>query len=450
MARIIKQNSKIKKVFYDSIKQANLRKVNYDFEKEKDNKIKGFKGELSVIVSLFLSLSKEFIVINDAVFEVTPNQFFQIDHLVIGRSKIFLVETKTWNGEFDCLQHTWMYKGLNKYTEAYKNPIQQCKFHNQVFKQWLKDNLSQEEFHIAEKHIQSLLVLNKGFIDINEMPPEIPVRIGGDAAANYIKDTPGKNLSEDLIAKIAEKIMNAELLDHYKWVHDNCDIMDVRMVYIYENEETAEQIRKSYLNKNYRVGNLNVIEGNIGYCFEITQDLEKEFSRQVKPQTSIVNTFFENINYIIRKSSFKKMIVIIVIVFILHSGITKLFNVINKALEYKYLETEKEVEAVVQIPVLEFVVGSYPSNVRGTYILVKDGDKHIIDGIFQTDTTVRFYEDKKVHLRKSDGEIIEYSLINDIIDLKVANQYTTINHNGESYIELGVFKYDFSLNDIIK
>lgn len=57
---------------------------------------RGAGGEFSVGVHMWARLPKEWTVINDVVLEYQPGDYTQLDHVAIGPSGIFLIETKAW------------------------------------------------------------------------------------------------------------------------------------------------------------------------------------------------------------------------------------------------------------------------------------------------------------------------------------------------------------------
>jgi len=67
----------------------------FDMKRNNDNS-KGERGELNVGVHLRLTLSKDWILMNDVTLEPEPDIFAQTDHIVIGPPGMFVIETKAW------------------------------------------------------------------------------------------------------------------------------------------------------------------------------------------------------------------------------------------------------------------------------------------------------------------------------------------------------------------
>lgn len=71
----------------------------FDVERVRHN-LKGKAGEVGTLLNVRLALPSTWVMINDLVLEPMPDEFIQLDHLVIGPPGIFLVETKAWEGTF--------------------------------------------------------------------------------------------------------------------------------------------------------------------------------------------------------------------------------------------------------------------------------------------------------------------------------------------------------------
>lgn len=76
-------------------------------------------------------------MINDAVLEPEPDEFVQIDHVLIGPPGIFLVETKAWEGAFLGYRDVWKRKEGNSWVRC-ESPTKQNLRHKQLFAEWLK------------------------------------------------------------------------------------------------------------------------------------------------------------------------------------------------------------------------------------------------------------------------------------------------------------------------
>ena len=101
-------------------------------------KIRGYMGEFWVKLELNKLSKKEYIILNDIMLE-DQNGTHQIDHIVISKYGIFVIETKNYYGMIvgDEYQVNWtQYLGKNKY--SFKNPIHQNYGHIKVLQEILK------------------------------------------------------------------------------------------------------------------------------------------------------------------------------------------------------------------------------------------------------------------------------------------------------------------------
>ncbi|SHH58389.1 nuclease-related domain-containing protein [Sporanaerobacter acetigenes] len=121
--------------------------------------------------------------------------------------------------------------------------------------------------------------------------------------------------------------------------------------------------------------------------------------------------------------------------------ITK-FN--NKLEIFTQNKTNKYVESK---PIMTFKVGSHPGS-KGTFILIKDGKKHLVNKIFTEGSIIEFYNNKKVVILDSKSDKKEFNIENDIIDLEVGNTYTKIYLQDKEHKYIKDFKYDF-VNKVI-
>lgn len=102
-----------------------------------------------------------------------------------------------------------------------------------------------------------------------------------------------------------------------------------------------------------------------------------------------------------------------------------------------------------EVLLLSFTVGKHPGS-RGTYIEIRDGKKTIVSGIYSEGTEMEFFKDKKVSIAKAGTPTKTFQLVNNIIDLEVANDYTKVLHGENQRKSLRKFKYDFENDKIIK
>ncbi len=271
-ANIIIQNRKIRKKFYSFFKIDKTNKTEEEVAKEK-NKIKqGKSGERQVALSLWFTLPRKSIILNDIVLEVTPNNFIQLDHLVLTSYGIFLIETKTWSGTYNFTDEGMQSDFSKKVYDVYH----QNERHKKLFKQWIEMNFDSKEANLYNDHIQTMIILILGRINKNKLKniSYDQVYDSGKKAATYIKIQPGHNLSYDSLIQLANKIKHAKLLEHWSWIHSNYEIEDMRAVYITGNEKKAADIRQIYKHKGFDVGPLKPSEEESEWYFIVNNHVE--------------------------------------------------------------------------------------------------------------------------------------------------------------------------------
>lgn len=158
-ARIVKQNREIKELFRAKIREKveqerkemhervdkevpswirwavrPLAEWRFNAVRARDN-ARGERGENNAFLHFWLLLPNNWVVVNDAVLE--PDEFIQIDHVLIGPPGIFLVETKAWEGAFLGYKDNWKRKEGNAWVRC-ESPTKQNLRHRRLFAEWLK------------------------------------------------------------------------------------------------------------------------------------------------------------------------------------------------------------------------------------------------------------------------------------------------------------------------
>ena len=80
--------------------------------------IRGLKGENEVFKCLE-TLPKDYFIFNDVKL---PGKGGNIDHIVIGPSGVFVIETKNYSGKYRINGNKWFYYKNGKYVETSKSP----------------------------------------------------------------------------------------------------------------------------------------------------------------------------------------------------------------------------------------------------------------------------------------------------------------------------------------
>lgn len=160
-ARIVRQNREIKELFRAKIREKvererarmhqrideevpswvrwlvrPLAELRFDAVRARD-KARGEGGEDSAFLHFWLLLPRSWVVVNDAVLEPEPDEFIQVDHVLVGSPGIFLVETKAWEGAFLGYRDVWKRKEGNSWIHC-ESPTKQNLRHKRLFVEWLK------------------------------------------------------------------------------------------------------------------------------------------------------------------------------------------------------------------------------------------------------------------------------------------------------------------------
>jgi len=85
---------------------APLTSIAFDLQ-EGRNVRRGERGEETVLGTLLGKLTDSWLVFHSVVVEARPNDFAQIDLLLIGPTGMCLVEAKAWRGSYKAYRDTW-------------------------------------------------------------------------------------------------------------------------------------------------------------------------------------------------------------------------------------------------------------------------------------------------------------------------------------------------------
>ncbi|TRZ43999.1 NERD domain-containing protein [Robertkochia solimangrovi] len=111
----------------------------YYYKKRIAPKIKGALGEYRVAYKLKRLNKKEYIVLNDILLKY-GNSTTQIDHIVISRSGIFVIETKNYKGWIHGHQNSeYWTQTIYKHKKKLRNPIKQNWVHVFAIKKTLSE-----------------------------------------------------------------------------------------------------------------------------------------------------------------------------------------------------------------------------------------------------------------------------------------------------------------------
>lgn len=166
----------------------------------KSSWLKGITGEFIVNVLARIFLDKNVYHLIKNVTLPTENGTTQIDHIIVSRYGVFVVETKNMKGWIfgDSGQKTWTQK-IYKHSTTFQNPLRQNDKHVKTLEYLLGLN---------DQQVHSLVV----FVGDSTFKTEMPEKVTyGCGYVRYIKSKRQLVLSEAEVEIILEKIVEGRL-----------------------------------------------------------------------------------------------------------------------------------------------------------------------------------------------------------------------------------------------
>lgn len=166
-------------------------------KKSISNGIKGTIGEIKLRLVIFFLLGSAYKVINNVTIQLSNNKTSQIDHILVSRHGVFVLETKNYKGDITINETTGSWtQSFRQSTYKFYSPIRQNEGHISSLKYLLK-NKDYPYFNII------CFVGTASFYQPN-LPPEVSV--GLVSAINLIKSHPKKVLTKETVNHIVKKI----------------------------------------------------------------------------------------------------------------------------------------------------------------------------------------------------------------------------------------------------
>jgi len=169
--------------------------VGLSFWMEQSNTRKGVQGEESVAWELSY-LSDEFLLLNDLML---PGSKGNIDHVVVGPTGVFVVETKNYSGKYVCYGDRWFFQGIRQKYDVSSVSVQ-ARNNARV----LADLLHSSGFTVD---VSPIIVFTHPSVQLWLHSPTVQVLKSG-AICNYLlNQRPRFQLTEPYSQKVAEKIL---------------------------------------------------------------------------------------------------------------------------------------------------------------------------------------------------------------------------------------------------
>ncbi|GMT44070.1 MAG: DNA-binding protein [bacterium] len=176
----------------------------------KSSWFKGIIGEFIVNVLAKMMLNKKEYCLIKNVTLLTEDGTTQIDHIIVSKYGVFVVETKNLKGWIfgDPDQKTWTQK-IYKYSNKFQNPLRQNYKHIKTLESLLG---------LKDDQVHSLVVFVGDSIFKTKMPANVTYGLG---YIRYIKSKKDIVLSDDQVEKIVKEIESGRLTRSFKTHRDH-------------------------------------------------------------------------------------------------------------------------------------------------------------------------------------------------------------------------------------
>lgn len=146
-------------------------------------------------------------VIDDVVLEPAPDDFIQIDHVLIGPPGIYLIETKAWEGAFSRYEDNWKRKEGNSWVRCESSTKQNLR-HKKLFLYWIgKKDLGAS--HNWESCVYPIVLFTRcRWLKTTDC--SMPVFTNGTALAWYLRrQVKNALLAPEMVERIAMAVVNS-------------------------------------------------------------------------------------------------------------------------------------------------------------------------------------------------------------------------------------------------
>jgi hypothetical protein len=157
----------------------------------------GRQGEKAVINTLTKSLNDDYYIINGAYLK---DRGGDIDHIVLGPSGIYVLETKNWSGKIICNGDQWQRPGKT----IKGNPSLQVKRNTQKVKKLIDNSHTIRDSNLW---VEGLIVFTNTNADLNISNPTVTI-LKLHQLSQHIKNQENNRLTKDQIQKIVKQIQN--------------------------------------------------------------------------------------------------------------------------------------------------------------------------------------------------------------------------------------------------
>jgi hypothetical protein len=244
-----------------------LAELSFDAQRKRDAS-RGEGGEDAAAMRFWLLLSRDWILINDVVLEPEPEEFVQIDHVLVGPPGIYLVETKAWEGALLGYRDRWKRKQGNSWVPC-ESPTRQNARHARLFPKWLK--AARIPLSSPPEALVFPVVLFTRCRWLKAEQCSVPVFDSGTALALWLRRQ-GKNrmLSPEQVDAVARAVVEARPWEAGRSVGEvtrGRTRQGRKYVKVRGTREEAEAVRREYADRGYAVSELAADKFEAGSWF---------------------------------------------------------------------------------------------------------------------------------------------------------------------------------------
>ncbi|MDR2203161.1 MAG: NERD domain-containing protein [Nitrososphaerota archaeon] len=157
----------------------------------------GWQGEKTVVNTLTKNLGNEYYLINGAYIRGDRGD---VDHILLGPSGVYVLETKNWRGKITCYGDQWLRSGK----KIKNSPSLQIKRNTQKIIHLVGNAPTLRDIHIW---VEGLLVFTNPNTDLNINNPTVTT-LKLAKLSEYIKKQPNNRLTKEQIQQIIKQIQN--------------------------------------------------------------------------------------------------------------------------------------------------------------------------------------------------------------------------------------------------
>src|SRR2546427_6967384 len=159
------------------------------------NRRKGLEGEQSVASELS-HLNDEFLLLNDVML---PGGRGNIDHILVGPTGVFVLETKNFSGKYVCYGDRWFFQGVRE-----KYDVSSVSVQAKNNADTLASLLHTSGFTVA---VNPVIVFTHPSVQLWLHQPTVPVLKGGAVGNFVLGQKPGFQITPVYAEKIANKVL---------------------------------------------------------------------------------------------------------------------------------------------------------------------------------------------------------------------------------------------------